>query len=347
MKTASNKKPAVTSPKVADPSSSPAKDSTVAAKTPEEEDDYEFDWVDAPPVCVRFFWPLLYCCRRHPSQKAAYLKRKRALEAKYLAAEAAKLAKETDEPTAMPGGGSGATPRLDTIEDDIRSDLAPPQTLPFCIGGAITRASAVSYAANFVFLGFCTYYLMLFSILQDGAGLSSFMTAWLVGEAVGLGVYKPAFTALRVLLSYVVWPLNARYVAWVPVLGPRIVRLGARLPSSGATADSLAGRLENLTLVRAAGMASLLSPEAALVAYGVSAAVSATVRGFAGFMRGAGGRNNEAGEREAAGRRRRAAQLRRRISGTPEAERKELLLKLYILQRLRSRPGTQGQEPVA
>jgi hypothetical protein len=292
-----------------------------------EGDGFEFDWIDAPYACTMFCPLLLRCCRRHPSQKAAYLRRRRAQEAKEEAL-AAKRGILADEP-------ASATPhdRLAAVEAAVERSMRPPITLPFCIGDAITLTSLVAYAAHIVFLAFCVYYLALFSLIQTPATLASFLSSWALTVTLSLCLLEPAKIAGRALFFFVWWPLNAPYITWIPFLGvgSMLARWGVRAPTSGAPTDSLAGRMESLTLVRAAGVASQLSPEAALVAFGAAAAVAATMRGLGGLVVARTGRSNRA----------RVAGLRLRAregaatAGASEAERKELLLKLYVLQRLR------------
>lgn len=91
---------------------------------------------------------------------------------------------------------------------------------------------------------------------------------------------------------------------WIPTLGPVLAGRTARAvfappppptPSPGAggrsvapptaAASVLSGRLDNLALVRAAGYASGLTPEAAVIAYGASAVMAAAMGGVAVLAR--------------------------------------------------------------
>jgi hypothetical protein len=68
----------------------------------------------------------------------------------------------------------------------------------------------------------------------------------------------PALAAAETLWTFVLFPAALPYVIWLPRLGPLVAGQAAAAlgGAAGAQAASLTGRLENLTLVRAAGAAS-------------------------------------------------------------------------------------------
>jgi hypothetical protein len=112
-------------------------------------------------------------------------------------------------------------------------------------------------------------------------------------------------------------------------LGPLLAGKAATAAASGSGSQSLTGRLENLTLVRAAGAASSLPPEAAVIAYGASAAVTVFTdravelaahrarrrRGAPGAAAGAGGGG---------------------LAALTDAERHELIVRRYLLTQLKA-----------
>ena len=109
---------------------------------------------------------------------------------------------------------------------------------------------------------------------------SSFAVAFFTSQALTLVVIQPVAMLAVTVFTFILWPAWLPYIAWIPTLGPMLAgQAAAMLQVDGAASSSLTGRLENLTLVRAAGAASNLPPEQAVVAYGVGAVMSAAMAG--------------------------------------------------------------------
>ena len=91
----------------------------------DSDDEFAFDWVDAPPQLQTYCAPLLRCCGRAPEQRAAYIARMRKAEAARAAALAAARAKRAKRAAAREAlrtsllarlglgasGGESGTPR--------------------------------------------------------------------------------------------------------------------------------------------------------------------------------------------------------------------------------------------
>ncbi len=119
------------------------------------------------------------------------------------------------------------------------------------------------------------------------------------------------------------------YLLWIPRLGPllagRTNRAAVAQASGAPPTDSvLTGRIENLTLVRAAGYASALSPDAAMVAYGASAVMTAAMGGVARLLKRVADSRGTGGARP-----------RAEVGAAEAAARNELVVRRYLLGQLR------------
>lgn len=101
---------------------------------------FDFGWIDAPPGLLYSCWPLLWCCGRHPSQKALFVARARASEIMSMQLQRelqerrlAAAANDDSEPrngdreansVAVPGDGRGIVSTSKSLTEDDRSMLA-------------------------------------------------------------------------------------------------------------------------------------------------------------------------------------------------------------------------------
>lgn len=146
---------------------------------------------------------------------------------------------------------------------------------------------------------------------QSSQTTRSFALTWAWSQVISIALVQPSIALAIVLWAAVVWPTWVPYLQWLPGLGrllagrtTRAVYGGpaaacnstahaARRNAAGTGAAALSGRLENLALLRAAGYAAGLSPEAALIAYGTTAVMSAAMGGGARLERRAASRAAE------------------------------------------------------
>lgn len=169
-------------------------------------------------------------------------------------------------------------------------------------------------------------------------------------QALSILVLQPAIALVLVLWGAVLWPAWVPYVLWIPRLGPALAGRAARAAlhattgdpaqrtaRSGAPDDSaasvLTGRIEHLTLLRAAGYASGLSPDTALLAYGASAVMTAAMGGVAKLLR-------RVAERRGSGSAAAATPALTPAEGGPAAPpaplRSELVVRRYLLGQLQA-----------
>lgn len=146
-----------------------------------------------------------------------------------------------------------------------------------------TMASVVAYTTAWLWLLWCLYYLILFGLAHGLATTQSFVIAWGTAQANSLLVVEPAVILGTIVFSFIIWPSWLPYLVWIPGLGRLLGRKAAGAVTGDAT--SLTGRFDNLTMVRAAGHASQLSPENAVIAFGVSSAMSAAIDAVATRVR--------------------------------------------------------------
>jgi hypothetical protein len=205
----------------------------------------------------------------------------------------------------------------------------------------ITRPTVVAYCAVSAWLGFCLYYVALFGLYQPQDTMLSLVGAWVQGTAQAMIITQPLVALVMLVWSYVVWPAWLPYLMWIPRVGPLIAGKAATASATASGSQSLTGRLENLTLVRAAGYASALPPEAAVIAYGATAGISVVAdRALTLASRSAHRlrRQRERGD---------AQDGDTALSALTEAERHELIVRRYLLTQLKSAEGARRQVEAA
>lgn len=144
-----------------------------------------------------------------------------------------------------------------------------------------TKEGVFGYAVTLAWMGFCLYYVLLFGLYQGEEATYSFMQDWAISQAFASFGLAPIAFLLVILWMYVIWPTWLPFLIWVPGLGKVLASREARAINASDGSASLSGRMEHLTLVRAAGYASMLSPQTAILAYGASAAVAVAYGGIA------------------------------------------------------------------
>ena len=95
---------------------------------------------------------------------------------------------------------------------------------------------------------------------------------------------QPLVMLAFLVAAFVVWPPLAPYVVWLPMLGPALGGLIVVQALSRGPAGVLTRRLEHVALLRAAGAASGLAPDTAVVAFGADAVAIAAVHAVATVM---------------------------------------------------------------
>jgi len=164
-------------------------------------------------------------------------------------------------------------------------DLLPPWTGPSCLAFFVACA----------WMAWAVFYMVLWSLWQPREVVVSLLAAWAATLALSLLVIEPAVKAAALVWALVLWPSLSPFVLWLPVLAPLLRDrsggggAGAAAVDAGArghvSALLLSGRLQHLTLTRAAGYASSLSPDAAVVAF-ISNALLCSVLGGGALGRG-------------------------------------------------------------
>ena len=131
-------------------------------------------------------------------------------------------------------------------------------------------------------MAFCLWYALLFGQRQSPAAAASLVAAWAWSLALSLLVLEPLLLLGALVWALLALPALAAALAWLPgglgraAVGPAVADALGFAGAPGA----LAGRLELITLPRAAAAAGGLPAHAALAAFegaraGVSAAVAA------------------------------------------------------------------------
>jgi hypothetical protein len=197
-----------------------------------------------------------------------------------------------------------------------------------------TCEGITAYAATLAWMGFCLYYILLFGLYQGDEATQSFISGWGVSQAFTSFVLAPSVFLLALIWQYAIWPTWLPYLIWLPVIGRTLASREARAMTAADGSATLSGRMEHLTLVRAAGYASMLSPQTAIVAYGASAAVAAAYSGVASSI-------NKIRERQAAkkaqlkGRSGVAAYKEQKVNEELTAQqRNELIIRRYLLEQV-------------
>lgn len=193
-----------------------------------------------------------------------------------------------------------------------------------------TKASFFLYLFVAAWSAFVLYYVVLFGVWQPKEIVLAALAAWALTIGWSFCLFQPFLFLSSVLWSFAVWPAWQPYLAWIPRLGavlaptpaPAALGADASTKGSGVSGKLLTGRLENVTLIRAAGEASRLSPDSAVVAYGATAVVSALISSVTGSVR-----------RAAAGKAKPTEPAEVESAQTIQ-EKQQLAIQLYALQRM-------------
>lgn len=186
-----------------------------------------------------------------------------------------------------------------------------------------TAMSAVAFAAVFVTMAWWLYYLLLFGISRPAEVTLSFTYAWLTSQGLVMTVLQPTVMLLATVWSFGIWPAWLPYILWIPYLGPFAA---GRTAAALATGSALTGRMEQLTLVRAAGAASSLSPDAALIAYGAAAVVSAALSSTSAIAQRVAAVQQKVSQRR----------LGSGLASLTESQRHELIVRRYLMAQMRA-----------
>ena len=159
----------------------------------------------------------------------------------------------------------------DSIFKQTQSKFSTVKILPCTVSMliAITVSSAI--------LAFQLFYISLFGFRNDEKVTLSLSITWALSQGWSLFVVEPGMSFVELIITFVVRPAWLPYLLWIPHLGPIVAGKVASDMVSQDGKSILSGRMQNLTLVKAAGAASQLSPELAVVAYGFGAVISATL----------------------------------------------------------------------
>lgn len=103
-------------------------------------------------------------------------------------------------------------------------------------------------------------------------------------QAITIIVVEPLVMLVLLVLAFVIWPPIAPYVVWIPYVGAALGGQAAVNTRAKGPSEALTRRLEKVTLVRAAGEASKISPDAAIVAFGTEAVSHAATAAVAAIM---------------------------------------------------------------
>jgi hypothetical protein len=112
----------------------------------------------------------------------------------------------------------------------------------------------------------CAAYIVHFGERFPHYALVSALRLACLGGALELLALQPLLLGAKLVAVLAVWPAWEPYIAWLPGCG-RCAR-GGMLLRAGAGRAALLGRLQGLDLVRAAGAASGMHPDTALLALG-------------------------------------------------------------------------------
>lgn len=181
---------------------------------------------------------------------------------------------------AKPDAGMKEDP-LERVENDAD---APMRAWARRTGCPCSNVTVYLYTVVLIWTAWTLYYTLLFGIWQSRETTEKMLIDFAFSQFISLCVFHPGIALLTVSWTFVIKPSWLPYLAWVPCLGRLL--LGSHAAVAGGSAESklssatLTGRLQNLTMVRAAGAAIMLPPDAAIIAYGVSGAVSGILNGM-------------------------------------------------------------------
>jgi hypothetical protein len=252
-------------------------------------------WYEVPTLCVRIAPGTLRTCGRHPDQRAAFV-----AQARLTALEAAARARVRIAAYSGEERSSATRSHVVHAEDELAFALETSSKVsilskPGCFraarhcsrqkvvvssevtgsvqsarssagsmecGGAATRTAWLSVTAV---TGGCLFYVVLFGMTQPAGATASFVTAFFMSQLFSSLVIAPCTLAAILVYELAVAP------AW------NMWWWGGKSSKNdkAASKTSLSGRLKHLTLVRAAGAASLLAPDEAMAALSEPKSVAA------------------------------------------------------------------------
>ena len=230
-------------------------------------------WAAAPTVFVCVAPGCVRMIGRHPEQRDAFVRAKKVAAASALAHLDAedRLAQALEvSPT---GGGvaaiarwvigyvcgcRGGGRRQNKIITVVVVPIARSGAGTCEFGGPASRTAWLT--ASGVTAG-SLFYVTLFGMTQPAGATGTFLTAFVISQLWTSLVWGPAYLAAGLVYKIAVAP------AWAPWLEEN--------KSKHVNKTALTGRLEFLTLIRAAGAASALAPDEALAALSKSKAVAA------------------------------------------------------------------------
>jgi hypothetical protein len=169
------------------------------------------------------------------------------------------------------GGKSNKVETQDTILRQAHSRFSSVSILP------CTVSMLIAITISCLVLGFQIFYISLFGFRNDDKVTLSLTITWALSQGWSLFVVEPGMSFVDLIITFVIRPAWLPYFLWIPYVGPIVAGKVASDMVSQDGKTILSGRMQNLTLVRAAGAASQLSPELAVVAYGFGAVISATL----------------------------------------------------------------------
>ena len=187
-----------------------------------------------------------------------------------------------------------------------------------------TAATVLAQGVTWAVVAFFLWYITSFGFRHDAATTLSFTIAWASGQLSSLFLVAPIVALANVVFVYAVFPAWLPWIVWIPVLGRLVAGKAAAAIVTDDGGCALSGRLESLALVRAAGAASLLSGEAAVLAYGTGAVLSAAATGVLRVATGAG---------EGAGADKKSSEAFRSLTSE---QRSELVVRHYMVLQLRA-----------
>ena len=194
-----------------------------------------------------------------------------------------------------------------------------------------------TFSALFLFVvivSFWLFYIAQFGFNNSAETTLSIVFVWLFNQAFSLFIVEPMLTGVNVIVTFVLLPAILPHILWIPSVGSAVAGKVACDLANKDGRSVLSGRMENLTLVRAAGAASMLSPEASVVAYGIGAVLSATMSRIGGESllqqrngRASGGRSNDDAFHE-----------------LTETQRNDLIVRRYVLAQLNAAEKAQRRK---
>ena len=164
-----------------------------------------------------------------------------------------------------------ASETQETILREVRAKYSAVKYLPCTVSMMITLTVCS------IIMGFQIFYIALFGFRNDAEVTLSLTIAWVLSQAWNMFVIEPGMSFVELLFTFVIRPAWLPYILWIPHVGPVV---GGKVASDLVCKDGrsvLSGRMQNLTLVHAAGAASQLSPDLSVAAYGFGAVISATL----------------------------------------------------------------------